>query len=150
MAAFGGLTVLDIDKNGTVKVRKANVSQEAADTLNQNMLMFFTGVTRSADDILKKQSKAFKENKKEASESMHFIKEIGEEILVAMEDDEVDEVVGEVCLEHAENRAALDEAQNGYEDKDDAEDLREGGRHLISCGKGRGRKGNRVTRGASL
>src|SRR3989344_2902923 len=28
MAAFGGLTVLDIDKNGTVKVRKANVSQE--------------------------------------------------------------------------------------------------------------------------
>ncbi|OGG58856.1 galactokinase [Candidatus Kaiserbacteria bacterium RIFCSPHIGHO2_01_FULL_56_24] len=92
MAAFGGLTVLDIDKNGTVKVRKANVSQEAADTLNQNMLMFFTGVTRSADDILKKQSKAFKENKKEASESMHFIKEIGEEILVAMEDDEVDEV----------------------------------------------------------
>src|SRR3989344_5139830 len=31
MAAFGGLTVLDIGKDGSVKVRKANVSAEIAD-----------------------------------------------------------------------------------------------------------------------
>ncbi len=92
MAAFGGLTVLDIGKDGKVKVRKANVSNDAANALNRNMRMFFTGVTRSADDILKKQSKAFKENKKEVIESMHYIKEIGQDILTAMEEDDVDEV----------------------------------------------------------
>ena len=92
MAAYGGLTVLDIAKNGTVKVRKANVSEDAVSALNRNMRMFFTGVTRNADDILKKQSKAFKENKKEATESMHYIKEIGQDILSAMENDDVDEV----------------------------------------------------------
>jgi len=92
MAAFGGLTVLDIKKDGTVKVRKANISDESADTLNRNMLMFFTGVTRSADAILKDQSRAFKQNKKDATEGMHYIKEIGQEILAAMESDDVDEV----------------------------------------------------------
>lgn len=92
MAAFGGLTVLDIAKGGTVKVRKANVSEESADILNRNMLMFFTGVTRSADSILKDQSKAIATKQKDALEGMHYIKEIGEEILAAMEDDDVDEV----------------------------------------------------------
>ncbi|CUS84506.1 GHMP kinases N terminal domain-containing protein [Candidatus Kryptonium thompsonii] len=42
MAAFGGLTVLDIDKDGTVKVRKARVSDTTIDDLNRNLLMFYT------------------------------------------------------------------------------------------------------------
>lgn len=92
LAAFGGLTVLDIQKDGTVKVRKANVSDETADILNHNMLIFFTGTTRSADTILNEQSQAIKEEKKEVIESMHYIKEIGQQILEAVEDDEVDEV----------------------------------------------------------
>jgi D-glycero-alpha-D-manno-heptose-7-phosphate kinase len=92
MAAFGGLTVLRIGKDGKVEVRKANVSRITADTLNRNMLMFFTGVRRSADTILVDQSKGMKEERKEVVESMHYIKEIGEEILQAVESDEVDEV----------------------------------------------------------
>ncbi len=92
MAAFGGLTVLDIAKDGKVKVRKANVSMATADILNRNMLMFFTGVTRSADTILATQQKNFKANSKDATESMHYIKEIGQEILAAMEDDDPDKV----------------------------------------------------------
>lgn len=92
LAAFGGLTVLDIGTDGKVKVRKANVSLETADALNQNMLVFFTGVTRSADDILSAQSKAMKEEKKDVTESMHYIKQLGYEILEALEDDNVSEV----------------------------------------------------------
>ena len=92
LAAFGGLTVLDIAKDGAVKVRKANVSEESADVLNRNMLMFFTGVTRSADVILTEQSRGMKEEKKDVIDSMNYIKQIGYEILEAMEDDEVDEV----------------------------------------------------------
>lgn len=91
LAAFGGLTVLEIEKDGSVKVRKANVSRIAADTLNRNMLMFFTGVRRSADVVLADQSKGLKDSK-EVIESMHYIKEIGQQILQAMEGDEVDEV----------------------------------------------------------
>ncbi len=92
IAAFGGLTVLDIAKDGTVKVRKANVSMEVADELNRNMLVFFTGKTRSADAILAEQSRGAKEEKKDVVESMHYIKELGQEILEAVEAGDLDEV----------------------------------------------------------
>ncbi|MDO8728314.1 MAG: galactokinase [bacterium] len=92
LAAFGGLTVLDIGKDGTVKVRKANVSMEIADELNQNLLVFFTGQTRNADVILTEQIKAVAENNKEVVESMHYIKELGYEILEAVESGNLDEV----------------------------------------------------------
>ena len=92
MAALGGLTVIDIGKDGSVKVRKANVSMEVADELNQNILLFFTGVTRSADIILSEQTKAAAEDKKEVIGSMHYIKEIGYEILEAVESGDIDMV----------------------------------------------------------
>lgn len=99
LAAFGGLTVLDIGTDGKVKVRKANVSLEIADELNQNLLMFFTGDTRNADDILGEQSNAAKEDKKEVVESMHHIKELGYGILDAVEKGNLDDV-GKKFHEH--------------------------------------------------
>lgn len=92
MAALGGLTVLEIEKDGKVKVRKANVSQEVADDLNNNLLIFFTGDTRGADPILTSTSSALKENKKEVTDSMHYIKELGYEILEAVESGNITEV----------------------------------------------------------
>ena len=92
LAAFGGLTVLDIAKDGKVSVRKANVSMEIADELNRNMLVFFTGVTRSADIILQEQSTGAATDKKEVVDSMHYIKELGQEILEATESGDLDEV----------------------------------------------------------
>lgn len=81
MAAFGGLTVLDIEKNGVVHVRKANVMDTVINDFNRNMLMFYTHTSRSADIILSEQNKGAKEEKKDVIESMHYIKEIGYKIL---------------------------------------------------------------------
>lgn len=92
LAAFGGLTVLEIGRDGLVKVRRANVSMEVADELNRNLLVFFTGKTRSADDILTEQSKGVKEERKEVVDSMHYIKDLGYEILEAVEDGNIDEI----------------------------------------------------------
>lgn len=92
MATFGGVTVLDIDKNGVVDVRKANVSDETIDDLNRNLLMFYTHTSRSADEILSEQSRGAKEEKKNVVESMHAIKEIGYKILGALESGNLTEV----------------------------------------------------------
>ncbi len=92
LAAFGGLTVLDIKTDGTVHVQKANVSMEVADELNRNLLIFFTGVTRSADDILNEQTKSVQKSEKTVIESMHYIKQLGYEILDAVESGNIDEV----------------------------------------------------------
>ncbi len=85
MAAFGGTTVLDIDKEGKVKVRAAKISQENIDELNINLLMFYTQISRSADEILSEQSQGAKDEKKDVIESMHYIKDIGYKILEAAE-----------------------------------------------------------------
>lgn len=92
LAAFGGLTVLDIAKDGTVKVRPAKVSYEIADELNRNMLIFFTGKTRNADAILREQEQGAKEEKKNVVDSMHYIKDLGYQILEAVETGNLDEV----------------------------------------------------------
>jgi D-glycero-alpha-D-manno-heptose-7-phosphate kinase len=99
MAAFGGLTVLEIARDGKVKVRKAKVSYDVADALNGNLLVFFTGLTRSADDILVEQKQAVQEEKKEVIESMHFIKELGYKILEAVESGNISRV-GKLFNEH--------------------------------------------------
>jgi D-glycero-alpha-D-manno-heptose-7-phosphate kinase len=92
LAAFGGLTVLDIAKDGAVKVRHAKVSYEIADELNRNMLIFFTGKTRNADAILREQEQGAKEEKKNVVDSMHYIKDLGYQILEAVEAGNLDEV----------------------------------------------------------
>ena len=99
MAAFGGLTVLEIARDGSVNVRKANVSYEIADELNKNMLIFFTGKTRGADEILREQENAVKEEKASVVDSMHYIKDIGYQILEAAESGNID-VVGQKFHEH--------------------------------------------------
>lgn len=106
MAAFGGLTVLDIEKDGSVKVRKANVSMEVADELNRNLLIFFTGKTRSAEEILKEQQNNVSADKKDVVESMHYIKELGYEILEAVEEGNVDDV-GKKFHSHWEHKKKI-------------------------------------------
>ncbi len=99
MAAFGGLTVLDIAKDGKVSVRPAKMSPSAIDVLNRNMLMFYTQTSRDANEILAEQTKGAKEEKKDVLESMHYIKEIGYKILEAAEGENIDEI-GRLFDEH--------------------------------------------------
>ena len=106
MAAFGGLTVLDIGKDGTTTVRKANVAFDVADELNRNLLVFFTGITRSADEILTEQSKGAADEKKEVVDSMHYIKDLGHEILEAVESGNLDDV-GKKFDAHWQNKKKI-------------------------------------------
>lgn len=85
MAAFGGLRVLEIDKQGHVSVRSAHVPEFCLDDLNRNLLMFYTKTSRSADEILSEQSKGVSHKNDPILESMHYIKELGYEMLDAIE-----------------------------------------------------------------
>lgn len=92
MAAFGGLTVLNIAKDGRVEVKKVSASQETIDDLNKNLLMFYTSTQRNANHILAEQSKGADSGKKDVVESMHFIKDIGFKILAAVESGNITDV----------------------------------------------------------
>jgi D-glycero-alpha-D-manno-heptose-7-phosphate kinase len=92
MAAFGGLTVLDIEKDGKVKVKKADVSGSTIIDLNRNFLMFYTNTSRDANEILSEQSQGAKEEKKDVIESMHYIKDLGYKILEAAEKGNISDI----------------------------------------------------------
>jgi len=92
MATFGGLTVLDISKNGKVKVRQAKISKRTISDLNKNLLMFYTSTSRSANIILAEQSQGAKKEQKNVIESMNFIKEIGYKILKATESGNITDI----------------------------------------------------------
>ena len=92
LAAFGGFTVLDIAKDGTVKVRRAQISDSTIDGLKSNLLSFYTGVQRKNVGILAQQNKATADNKKEVLDSLHYIKDSGYQILDIVESGNITEL----------------------------------------------------------
>jgi D-glycero-alpha-D-manno-heptose-7-phosphate kinase len=60
MAAFGGLTVLDIDRTGNVTVRPIAVSSGSLSAFVANTHLYYTGVRRSAMDVLRDQDSALR------------------------------------------------------------------------------------------
>src|SRR5258707_4438748 len=58
MAAFGGLTALDIAPDGRVCVTRLELDVDLVESLEHNILMFFTNEMRSATTILKRQDEA--------------------------------------------------------------------------------------------
>jgi D-glycero-alpha-D-manno-heptose-7-phosphate kinase len=55
IAAYGGLRFIEFQRDGQVVVNKINLSERTRRALSDNLLLFFTGVTRKADTILKEQ-----------------------------------------------------------------------------------------------
>ncbi len=85
IAAFGGLKQFNISKNGSVVVNNLTINDETLTDLEQNTFMFFTGVQRSAEEVLKSQTETAKKDPEKGIEGLHQIKEIGYEIKKALE-----------------------------------------------------------------
>lgn len=92
LAAFGGLTVMEIGKNGNVLVRPARIEASVSDDLRHNLMLFYTNTSRSADKILAEQSSGAKEEKKNVLDNMHYIKELGLNLLESLESGNLTEV----------------------------------------------------------
>jgi len=55
IAAYGGLRFIKFQKDGTIRPEKIIIDNETLRTLNNNFLLFFTGITRKANNILNEQ-----------------------------------------------------------------------------------------------
>ena len=80
MAAFGGLTELNIASDGQVTVNRIALPFETLEELESNMLIFYTGEMRDATAILSSQDKATRRNEAEVVSSLLEIKDMGYEI----------------------------------------------------------------------
>lgn len=80
MAAFGGLTALDIKPDGRVCVTRLGLDVDLLESLEHNILMFYTNEMRDATAILKKQDEATRAKDRTVVKSLREIKDIGLEI----------------------------------------------------------------------
>jgi D-glycero-alpha-D-manno-heptose-7-phosphate kinase len=61
IAAYGGLCFFEFKQNGEVKVEKVKISADSYRALNDNFLLFFTGMSRQAGTILEEQKRNIKD-----------------------------------------------------------------------------------------
>ena len=94
MATFGGLTVLEIRADGYVKVRSIELGSGSIASLVANAHVYYTGLRRSAEEMLKDQNMAMlsKANPQyeQVNESLCQIKELGYKTLDAIEQENFD------------------------------------------------------------
>lgn len=85
IAAFGGLTCFRFLPNHQVEAWPLKISPETLYELEDHLLLFFTGYTRSAGQILRDQDVKSRQNDREMIANLHFIKQIGRETKEALE-----------------------------------------------------------------
>jgi D-glycero-alpha-D-manno-heptose-7-phosphate kinase len=85
------------------------MSEEARDELHNNIMLFYTGISRSASDILKEQDEKSKKNEETTIDTLHEIKKIGLETKKALEIGDVDKL-GEYLDEHWNIKKRLSES----------------------------------------
>jgi D-glycero-alpha-D-manno-heptose-7-phosphate kinase len=77
IAAFGGITCFEFLPDDRVKVEPLKLSPETLANLEDGVLLFFTGSSRNASDILRDQDSKTKENNSEMLQNLHFTKQLG-------------------------------------------------------------------------
>lgn len=85
IAAYGGITCFEFLPDGQVEAWPLQISKETLYDLEDNLLLFFTGYSRSASSILKEQDDKSKQNNKDMTDNLHFIKDLGRKSQAALE-----------------------------------------------------------------
>ena len=77
IASVGGITCFAFHKDNSVTFAPLKISRETFHKLEDNLLLFFTGFSRSASEILKDQHIKSQKNDVDMLNNLHFVKEIG-------------------------------------------------------------------------
>lgn len=85
IAAYGGLTCMNFHKDGYVWVDRLKISQETLYNLEDNLILFFTGFSRSAGNILREQDDRSKDKDNNMIKNLDFVKDLGYQSKAAFE-----------------------------------------------------------------
>jgi D-glycero-alpha-D-manno-heptose-7-phosphate kinase len=120
IAAFGGIMEFTFNKDGSVSASPLTLSQKTIHDLEDNLLLFFTGISRSASFILKDQVDKSEKKSQLMIENLHFTKELGVQSKQALLDGNTNKF-GELMHEHWQHKKSrssgmsnqfIDEAYN--------------------------------------
>jgi D-glycero-alpha-D-manno-heptose-7-phosphate kinase len=114
IAAYGGVTCFRFNKSDTVDVWPATVSAETLYNLEDGLVMFFTGTSRSASTILKDQDDRSKSKDSAIIDNLHYVKDLGLRSLKALEVGDLRKF-GELMDEHWQHKKKRSSAMSNPE-----------------------------------
>jgi len=85
IAAYGGITCFKFMPDGRVDAWPLKITEETLFNLEDNLLLFFTGYSRSASSILQEQKQKSLVADKAMIENLHFVKDLGRQSRRALE-----------------------------------------------------------------
>jgi D-glycero-alpha-D-manno-heptose-7-phosphate kinase len=103
IAAVGGVTCFTFHKDDKVTAVPLGISINTMFDLEDNLLLFFTGFSRSASGILKDQQVKSQNNDSEMLKNLHYVKDLGYRSKDALEAGNT-ELFGELMHEHWEHK----------------------------------------------
>jgi len=103
IAAFGGISTFQFSKDESVIAKPLDISMDTLLDLEENLLLFFTGFSRSASKILLDQKEKSNKDDKDMLENLHYVKDLGYRSKNALESGKLN-VYGEIMHEHWENK----------------------------------------------
>jgi D-glycero-alpha-D-manno-heptose-7-phosphate kinase len=106
ISAYGGITAFTFAPDGKVQVERVPVKPEIMAELESSLLVFYSGVERSASMVLSQQAATISKNTDAAVEKMHRIKALGYETRRLLALGKLQEY-GELLHEHWTNKRTL-------------------------------------------
>jgi D-glycero-alpha-D-manno-heptose-7-phosphate kinase len=108
IAAFGGITCFRFLPNDQVEAWPLKIATETLYNLEDNLLLFFTGYSRTASDILREQDVRSKESDGDMIANLHFVKELGRKSRESLETGDLQQFAElmNVHWEHKKRRSA--------------------------------------------
>ena len=103
IAAYGGITCFEFDANGDVRAEPLAMSQSTLHELEDHLLLFFTGFSRNAGDMLKDQDQRTKQADASMVENLHYVKDLGRRSRTALQAGKL-ATFGELMHEHWERK----------------------------------------------
>ena len=103
IASYGGITCFRFLTDGRVEAWPLKISPNTLYELEDHLLLFFTGYTRSAGEILKEQDTKSKKNDQSMITNLHFVKQLGRDIKDALEEGKLSRF-GELMNIHWEHK----------------------------------------------
>jgi len=119
ISSVGGLTRFEINTHGQVTANPLRIDRDVHTELEEHLLLFFTGYSRSANDILKEQndqtitelntanSEKLVDPSEEMIQNLHFVKDLGTKSWEAIEKGDLNEFANlmNVHWEHKKKRS---------------------------------------------
>ncbi len=99
IAAFGGMSCMEFHPDGRVDVSPLAIEQGALDDLEEHLMLFFTGYSRSASAVLQDQKTKSEHNDTKMIDNLHAMKDIGYRTKEALEKGNT-HAFGELMHEH--------------------------------------------------